>query len=145
MRSRNIGPCMIRLWALSFCLGGCVAGTQNPGGERNLITAREIESTEVSNAYGLIQRLRPLWLRSRGGRSTRLETEIVVYVNESMLGGIDALRDIPIEIVESVWALDSAEAGRLPGLGSRHVERAIMVVTRALFLRDPKGRPNPQS
>ena len=139
MRSRNTGPCVFGSWALSVCLGACVAGTQGPGGERDLITAQEIESVEVSNAYGLIQRLRPLWLRSRGGRSTRLETEIVVYVNESVLGGIDDLREIPIEIVESVRALDSAEAGRLPGVGSRHVERAIMVVTRADLPTDPQS------
>jgi hypothetical protein len=139
MRSRIPGPCVLGLLALSVCLGGCVAGTQGPGGERDLITGQEIESIEVSNAYELIERLRPLWLRSRGGRSTRLETEIVVYVNESMLGGINDLRDIPIEIVDSVWALDSAAAGRLPGLGSRHVERAIMVVTRAHLLPDLRG------
>ena len=139
MRSSIPGPCVFRLLALSTCLGGCVSGTQGPGGERDLITGQEIEGIEVRNAYELIERLRPLWFRSRGGRSTRLETEIVVYVNESKLGGIEDLRAIPIEIVESVRALDSAEAGRLPGLGSRHVERAILVVTHAHLLPDPQG------
>ena len=94
-----------------------------------MISTQEVESAEVNNAYELIQRLRPMWLRSRGGRSTRLETEIVVYLNRSMLGDPEALRDIPIEIVRSVRVLDAAEAGRLPGLGSRHVERAILVET----------------
>ncbi len=117
------------LLLLPLCVGGCSASTRGPAGERNLITHEEVSRAGVSDAYQLIERLRPLWLRSRGGRSTRLETEIVVFVNGSMVGGVDTLHEIPIEIVESVRALDSADAGRLPGLGSRHVERAILVET----------------
>jgi hypothetical protein len=124
------GPCVLGLLAVSACLWGCSSATQGPRGDRDFITAEEVEGVAVSNAYELIERLRPLWLRSRGGRSTRLETEIVVYLDGSMLGGIDALNGIPIEMVGSVRALDAAEAGRLPGLGSRHVERAIMVISR---------------
>jgi hypothetical protein len=101
-----------------------------PSRDRNLITPEEIEASGARNAYELIQRLRPLWLQSRGERSVRLETAIVVYQDNAMLGGIDTLEGIPIELVRSVRALDSAEAGRLPGLGSRHVERAIMISTR---------------
>ncbi len=130
MRSPIHRPGLLSLLALSYCLFGCSSATQGPRTDRNLITHQEIEGSAVTNAYELVERLRPLWLRSRGGRSTRLETEIVVYLNGTALGGVDDLRGIPIEIVDSVRALDSAEAGRLPGLGSRHVERAILVVTR---------------
>lgn len=124
-------PGVLTLMVLSACLSGCSSGTQGLRTDRNLITPQEVENSAVANAYELVERLRPLWLRSRGGRSTRLETEIVVYLNGSILGGLDDLRGIPIEIVDSVRALDAAEAGRLPGLGSRHVERAILVVTKA--------------
>jgi hypothetical protein len=48
----------------------------------------------------------------------------------SMLGDIETLRSVPIDLVGSVRSLDSAEAGRLAGLGSRHVERVIMIVTK---------------
>lgn len=114
---------------LALSSWSCAAGPGVGGGGPNTISAAEVEAAHVSNAYELVEHLRPLWLRSRGGRSTRLETEIVVYLNRSMLGGIDTLRDIPIETIRSVRVLDAAEAGRLPGLGSRHVERAIMVET----------------
>lgn len=111
-------------------ISGCAAAPGSEGrGDPNMISAQEVESAGVNNAYELIERLRPMWLRSRGGRSIRLETQIVVYLNRSMLGDPEALRDIPIEIVRSVRVLDAAEAGRLPGLGSRHVERAILVET----------------
>jgi len=131
MRASIRGPFLLGVLTPWLCLSGCTWVAESPRGERDLITAQEIETVSVSNAYELIERVRPLWLRSRGGRSTRLETEIVVYLNGSLLGGIEDLRAVPIEIVDSVRVLDAAEAGLLPGLGSRHVERAIMVVTRA--------------
>ncbi len=131
MRASNSKLWMLGVLTPGISPWGCASVAESPRGARDLITAQEIEGVSVSNAYELIERVRPLWLRSRGGRSTRLETEIVVYLNGSFLGGIDDLRGIPIDIVDSVKALDAAEAGLLPGLGSRHVERAIMVVTRA--------------
>lgn len=119
------------LLAAAVGVWGCSSLNQGPGRDRNVISPEEIAASEARNAYELIQRLRPLWLQSRGDRSTRLETVIVVYQDNAMLGGIDTLEGIPIEMVRSVRALDSAEAGRLPGLGSRHVERAIMILTRS--------------
>ncbi len=112
------------------CLWACSPVTRGPSRDRSVITAEEVRSAEVNNAFHLIEHLRPLWLRSRGERSTRLPTEIVVYQDGVMLGDIESLRNIPIELVLSVRALDSTEAMRLPGLGSRHVERAILVETR---------------
>lgn len=119
------------LLAAAVGVWGCSSLNQGPGRDRNVISPEEIAASEARNAYELIQRLRPLWLQSRGDRSTRLETAIVVYQNDTMLGGVDTLENIPIEMVHSVRALDSAEAGRLAGLGSRHVERAIMILTRS--------------
>ena len=112
-------------------MGGCSSLSQGPSRDRNVISAEEVDASDARNAYELIQRLRPLWLQSRGDRSVHLETSIVVYQDGAMLGDIDTLERIPIELVRSVRVLDAAEAGRLPGLGSRHVERAIMVSTRS--------------
>ncbi|MFH1763937.1 MAG: hypothetical protein ABIF09_07090 [Gemmatimonadota bacterium] len=118
------------MFGAAACLWACSVATQGPSRDRNTITTEEVRSAGVSNAYQLVERLRPLWLRSRGDRSVRLETTIVAYLDGAMLGELEVLRNIPIDIVVSVRALDSAEAMKLPGLGSRHVERAIMVVTR---------------
>jgi hypothetical protein len=119
------------LLAAAVGVWGCSSLNQGPGRDRNVISPEEIAASEARNAYELIQRLRPLWLQSRGDRSTRLETAIVVYQNDTMLGGVDTLENIPIEMVHSVRALSAAEAGQLAGLGSRHVERAIMILTRS--------------
>lgn len=121
-----------RLLALALPLGlwSCASGSQGPSRDRNLISPEEIEAAGVRTAYELVERLRPLWLRSHGDRSTHLTTEIVVYQDNTVLGDIETLRAITIDLVGSVRSLDSAEAGRLAGLGSRHVERVIMVVTK---------------
>ncbi len=118
----------LTLPAIVFC--ACGPSLQAPSRDRTVITTEEVRSAGVNNAFQLVERLRPLWLRSRGDRSTHLPTEIVVYQDGVMLGDLETLQYIPIELVVSVRALDAAEAMRLPGLGSRHVERAIMVETR---------------
>ncbi len=120
---------LLLLMVVAF-LWGCSSLSQGPTRDRNLISLEEIQASDARSAYELIHRLRPLWLQSRGERSLRLQTTVVVYQDGAMLGGIETLEGIPIEIVRSVRALDAAEAGRLPGLGSRHVERAIMISTR---------------
>ena len=109
---------------------GCTPGRQSVPAQRDVITAEEIASADALTAYDAVERLRPLWLRTRGERSIRLSTEIVVYQDQTMLGDVEMLRGIPAHLIQSIRALDAADAGRLPGLGSRHVERAILVVLR---------------
>jgi hypothetical protein len=70
-------------------------------------------------------------LRAGAPRSTRLETVILVYYDGTRLGGVETLRDLSTENFRSIRVLDSATAGQLPGLGSRHVERAIMISYRS--------------
>ncbi|HZD03387.1 MAG TPA: hypothetical protein VE173_00670 [Longimicrobiales bacterium] len=112
--------------SLSACASG---GGRGPGQDRTRITTEEVRSAGVSNALQLVERLRPSWLRSHGERSINLETDIVVYQDNQMLGSVADLRLIPIDLVHSMRALSSSEAMILPGLGSRHVERAIIVET----------------
>ncbi len=121
----------IGLWGfVALPWAACAPLPRTAPPDRNFISEGEIRTAEVTNAYQAVERLRPLWLRSRGERSFRLTTEIVVYQDGVMLGDVEVLRDIPIEIVRSLRMLDGPEAMRLPGLGSRHVEKAILVETR---------------
>jgi hypothetical protein len=97
-----------------------------------LIAQEEIEQymrTGTNNLFELIQRARPRWLESRGDRSLRLETVILVYHNQQRLGGIDALRELRPDNVVRIRRLDSARAGLLPGARDDHVEAAIVVET----------------
>jgi hypothetical protein len=114
---------------LATTAAACAMLPHGPG-DPDVILEDEIAAAGARNGYEVVERLRPRWLRSGPPRSTRLETVILVYVDGSILGGTETLRDLPVESIVRLHVLDSADAGQLPGLGSRHVERVIMVSTR---------------
>ena len=129
-------------------LGAACAGQSRAGSERrnpNLITAAEIQEQQaggVRDLYELISRQRPAWLQTRTERSLQLETLVLVYHNETRLGGVEALRGYPLLSVESLRYLDAAQAGLLPGAGSAHVEGAIVIRTGSRT-RPPAGTGTP--
>ncbi|HYW10771.1 MAG TPA: hypothetical protein VE871_02410 [Longimicrobium sp.] len=110
---------------------GASAGTTTAGNRirANVLTREEIEGSGTTNLYDAIQRLRPQWLRnasqtSYGGGGT----ELVVYQNTTLLGGIEALRQVAPGYAQSVRYLDASTANNtLPGLGSRRVAGAIVI------------------
>ena len=112
---------------LGVLLAACGAGLGQRAGEPDRLAPAEIEAADAQNAYELVQRLRPRWLVERTDRSIRLPTVILVYLDGARLGGVEELRDLALPLIHSMRVLDAAEAGTLPGLGSQHVERVIMV------------------
>ena len=120
----------VAMYLASACAGKRAEGTTNfnpnviSGGE--LDTARNAGTRDL---HELISRIRPRWLDVRAERSLHLQTTIAVYVNNSRLGGPDALRGFPLASISSIRYLDAAEAMRLPGAGSTHVEGAIVIST----------------
>lgn len=117
-------------------LAAVVAGCATSGAERtptnsSLITRAEIESvTSASTLYDVVERLRPRWLQVRGERSLNMETGIVVYQGQARLGGVDVLRQFGPDAAVSLRFLDGpTAAATLPGLGSQHVEGAIVLET----------------
>lgn len=88
---------------------------------------------QVGNLYELVDRLRPRWLqvRARDRSFSGGEQEIVVYQDQSLLGGVEMLRSLGLDLATSLTYLDGAQAtAQLPGLGSRRIEGAIVVNTR---------------
>lgn len=142
-------PCV----RIAFAIGAlgidvACAGQSRAGSERrnpNLITAAEIQEQQaggVRDLYELVSRQRPAWLQTRTERSLQLETLVLVYHNETRLGGIDALRGYPLLSVTSLRYLDAAQAGLLPGAGSAHIEGAIVIRTGSRT-GAPAGTPPP--
>jgi hypothetical protein len=118
---------------LVVVVSGCASGAgNNRGVDPNRISTGEIQEaqrTGLADAYELIQRARPRWLQIRSERSMRLETTILVYQNDSRIGGLEVLRGYPLAGISSIRYLDAAQAGLLPGAGSAHVESAIVIAT----------------
>jgi hypothetical protein len=120
--------------ALTACAssgGGASAAKQNP----NVISMEEIVESSASNAYEVIQRLRPNFLRTRGavhgtpGATNAIEmVDLVVYLNENRLGGSDQLRQIATGDIKEIRYFNSSEATTKWGTG--HSAGAIQVVSR---------------
>lgn len=113
---------------LMACASASPAG-EAPRPRTNVLTRDELRETGARNAYEAVQRLRPRWLVVRSGaRSFSLETEVVVFQDQLFLGNQDALVRIGIEGIYEIRYLDGATAkAKLPGIGSRHVQGAIIV------------------
>lgn len=117
-------------------LGAFACGSQSTAGGRqpspsysDVITREELQALGSRTAYEAIQHLRPRWLQVSGGpRSFSIETEVVVFQDNAMLGNQDALKLVGIEGIYSIRYLDGVTAkASLPGLGDRHLQGAIVL------------------
>lgn len=95
------------------------------------LSGAEVRAQSVGNLYELVERLRPLWLRSGGARlrSARLRSEIMVVLNQAYFGPALSLRDLTPEHVRSIEYMDgSLAAARFsyPGV-QPHIVGAIVV------------------
>jgi hypothetical protein len=116
---------------LALTLAAC-GSTQNQGTtrSRNVITRADITNYAgtYSNAFQLVERLQPQWLRKRGRASVNAvaEGDIVVYLDEAHIGGPEALREISLEGIAEIRYLNAAQAARY---GTGHQHGAILVRT----------------
>lgn len=127
-----MGPVFLCVVLLAGCATTNAAGG---AGRDDILTREQIMGVEGANSlHQVIQRLRPRWLiaraenRSLGGMSTG----IMVYQDQTRLGGIDALRQIQPGLYYHIKYLDGSRASNtLPGLGSGvHIAGAIILYTR---------------
>jgi hypothetical protein len=118
------------LVAVLVLTASCATMGANPGqrGHSRLITQEQIRANHATNAYELVQTLRPTWLQKRGAQSVYLSSEIAVYHDEIRMGGPEALRSIPVSEIARVEYFDASSATQRWGTG--HPHGAIRVVTR---------------
>jgi hypothetical protein len=95
--------------------------------DRNLLESEEILQSGTSDALSAVRTLRPQWLRHRGVSSINLRESIKIYVDNTLVGGPDYLRQITTNSVESMRYMDGLEATQRWGLD--HGVGAIMVFT----------------
>jgi len=119
------------LGALSLLVAGCAGASRGSlrSPYSNVITHAELEEVGTRNLYDAVRRLRPRWLEVRRGmRSFNLETEVVVFEEESFVGNQDVLESMGTDGVWELRYLDGTTAqSTLMGIGDRHVEGAIII------------------
>jgi hypothetical protein len=126
MRSAIVPSAMLAI-LVSACAARAPA-TSNPVGDRNLLTQADLREHHFTTAYDAVQALRPIWLQARGATSLLgAQVQVVVYLNDTRLGGIETLREVSIEAVVTIRHLDGLAATARWGLD--HGEGAILVST----------------
>jgi hypothetical protein len=110
------------------------------------ISHEEIAASAATNAYDLVQSLRPNWLVIRGvkhfteqgqltGSTDRAVTvtpgtpQIRVYLESATLGDVDELRRIPTVEVQSIQFLSPAQASLRFGGGHAHGAIVVSMAT----------------
>lgn len=115
---------------LLVLLTSACASTQNAAGpraDRNVITLEQIRQNGYRNAYEAVEALHAPWLVSRPD-GLAVQREVLVYLDNSRLGGVETLRQIATpQIVRITW-IDAATA--INRWGVDHGQGVIMVVTR---------------
>lgn len=95
--------------------------------DSKLILLDEIRASGAATAFDLVQSLRPMWLNKRGPQSIQNEGEVHVYVGDTRMGDVDALREIAAASIASIRYLDAKEANYKFGQG--HPYGAIVIST----------------
>ena len=109
------------------------SGSTGSRGSPDLITRAEISSSNASNAYELISRLRPNWLRPTvtgsisGGARSQI---ILVYVDRQRLEDLRGLQTITAASIQSAQWIDAARAPAiLPDVPAGAIAGAIVIRT----------------
>jgi len=102
--------------SLSACATGRVAPLQ---GDPDAITSAELSHSKAPSVYEAIRQLRPRFLRTRGPSSLLNASAMgpAVIVDQSVLGGIETLADIPLGDVVTVRYLGAWDATTRHGPG----------------------------
>ena len=103
--------------------------------QQGIITTQEIDAARYRSAFVVVEALRPLWVRPRGRTSFRARESVKVYLDDSLLGEPDQLKQITTNSIASIRFVDSNEATMRWGLDHGH--GAIVVSTR----RESSARP----
>ena len=133
------GLLVLGIWAATSA--GCA--TRQGAGARsraaNVITSEEARETSANDAYGVVQLLRPAWLRPRAALSLTNPgaSYAKIYVdNVPLAGGTRELRNVPAGDIQEIRFISPSDATTRFGTG--HSGGVIMVITRR-----GGGRPSP--
>ncbi len=115
------------LVVVTACAGNA-GGKSSAPRDRALLTTEDIQRSGAVDAFTAVQTLRPHWLTKRGSTSFRQTESIKVYLDGSLMGGPDQLRQITASSIESIRYMDGLEATQRYGLD--HGQGAVLVFTR---------------
>ena len=130
---RRIGVLVLLCVVVTAC--SARSGASSTRSNTNVITTAEVDGSGHQDAFTLVQSLRPQWLRVRGTSSIAVREVVRIYLDGSMLGGPDHLRQISTHSISSLRYMDGLQATQRWGLD--HGAGAIVVTTRGRTTGEP--------
>lgn len=102
----------IALVFVSACAATTNTSPNGTAGSRDLIVESELSEVAAIDALGVVQRLRPQWLRSRGAASFQDSRGTLpsVYVDNMRYGELATLRNIPINEIAEIRYVSGPDA-----------------------------------
>ncbi len=85
----------------------------------NLITQADVQSSTATDAYSVVQELRPMWMRNRGTISINDPSSgnVQVYLNGNQYGDLNRLREIVRQDIREIRFFSGGEAQMKFGVG----------------------------
>jgi hypothetical protein len=109
---------LLSLLPLAFATA-CASTGGAAGSSASILTQEEMTDAPASNVYEVVDRLRPRWLQVRAPMTIDGQAQILVYLNQSYLGGPEVLREFEVDQVQRIRYLDGPRAsGTLSGYPS---------------------------
>ena len=124
-------PCVLGWAAILVATSGCAARSPHdsaPPVDRDLLTQEDLREHRFSTVFEAIEALRSNWLRERGPDSFSIPGHVQVYLDDSRLGGVEALRTLPLANVLYIRHVNGVDAAARWGLD--HGQGVILVSTR---------------
>jgi hypothetical protein len=99
-----------------------------PRVRRDIITAEQARAASGRDAYEVVDRLHPNWLRKHGADATNPggSSAVVVFYEGREIGGVSALHEMPVEQIVTIQYYDAIAASSLFGPGH---EQGVIAVT----------------
>ncbi len=114
---------VMSVWLLATCLMLGCAGASSPSrpasGSGSLLSRAQLQATNSADLYSAISKLRPEWLSSRGPTSVTdpTPTAASVFMNGTLLGRVEYLREMKVIEVTEVRYWDAGRASARFGMG----------------------------
>lgn len=85
--------------------------------DRSILTQQQIAARHFNTVYDAVESLRSNWLHARGTDSFQNPSEVRVYLDNTLLGGTDKLREIAAKDVTFIKYFDGVAATARWGVG----------------------------
>jgi len=104
-------------------------------GDRNTITKEQLTKNHYTTVYDAVESLRGNWLQTRGTDSFQSPSQVKVYLDNTMFGGVESMRNISTNTISFVRYFDGVSATARWGLD--HGAGVIYISSRPAIATDP--------